>query len=90
MSCTPPSLESAFRSSCSSEELYIKLSELGQEADRHPPAGFAILEHVETVLDSIKNMQQATREFSNVHRGILSIITEPLHLGSDPVGLVAG
>jgi len=58
------------------EELDIKIFERsGKKLTGISPAGYAILEHVETVLNSVKNIKQAAREYSNANRGSLSIAT---------------
>lgn len=58
------------------EELDIKIFERsGKKLTGISPAGFAILEHVEALLNNVKSIKQAAREYSNAHRGSLTIAT---------------
>ncbi|MDJ0834714.1 MAG: LysR substrate-binding domain-containing protein [Gammaproteobacteria bacterium] len=58
------------------EELDIKIFERsGKKLTGISPAGYAILEHVESLLNNVKNIKQAAREYSNANRGSLSLAT---------------
>lgn len=58
------------------EELDIKIFERsGKKLTGISPAGYAVLEHVEALLNSVKSIKQAAREYSNANRGSLSIAT---------------
>lgn len=58
------------------EELDIKIFERsGKKLTGISPAGYAVLEHVEALLNNVKSIKQAAREYSNANRGSLSIAT---------------
>ncbi|MDJ0880255.1 MAG: LysR substrate-binding domain-containing protein [Gammaproteobacteria bacterium] len=58
------------------EELDIKIFERsGKKLTGISPAGYAVLEHVNALLNNVKSIKQAAREYSNAHRGSLSIAT---------------
>ncbi len=58
------------------EELDIKIFERsGKKLTGISPAGYAVLEHVNALLNNAKSIKQAAREYSNAHRGSLSIAT---------------
>ncbi|MCK4707511.1 MAG: LysR family transcriptional regulator [Gammaproteobacteria bacterium] len=58
------------------EELDIKIFERsGKKLTGISPAGYAVLEHVESLLNNVKSIKQAAREYSNANRGSLSIAT---------------
>ena len=58
------------------EELDIKIFERsGKKLTGISPAGYAVLEHVNDLLNSVKSIKQAAREYSNANRGSLSIAT---------------
>jgi LysR family cys regulon transcriptional activator len=58
------------------EELDIKIFERsGKKLTGISPAGYAVLEHVNSLLNNVKSIKQAAREYSNAHRGSLSIAT---------------
>lgn len=58
------------------EELDIKIFERsGKKLTGISPAGYAILEHVEALLNNVKSIKQAAREYSNANRGSLSLAT---------------
>ena len=58
------------------EELDIKIFERsGKKLTGISPAGYAVLEHVESLLNNVKSIKQAAREYSNANRGTLSIAT---------------
>ncbi len=58
------------------EELDIKIFERsGKKLTGISPAGYAVLEHVNALLNSVKSIKQAAREYSNANRGSLSIAT---------------
>jgi LysR family cys regulon transcriptional activator len=58
------------------EELDIKIFERsGKKLTGISPAGYAVLEHVNALLNNVKNIKQAAREYSNANRGSLSIAT---------------
>ncbi len=58
------------------EELDIKIFERsGKKLTGISPAGYAVLEHVESLLNNVKSIKQAAREYSMANRGSLSIAT---------------
>jgi len=58
------------------EELDIKIFERsGKKLTGISPAGYAVLEHVDSLLNNVKSIKQAAREYSNANRGSLSIAT---------------
>lgn len=58
------------------EELDIKIFERsGKKLTGISPAGYAVLEHVNALLNNVKSIKQAAREYSNANRGSLSIAT---------------
>lgn len=58
------------------EELDIKIFERsGKKLTGISPAGYAVLEHVNELLNNVKSIKQAAREYSNANRGSLSIAT---------------
>lgn len=58
------------------EELDIKIFERsGKKLTGISPAGYAVMEHVESLLNNIKSIKQAAREYSNAKRGSLSLAT---------------
>jgi len=58
------------------DELGIQIFERsGKKLTAISPAGQVILEHVTNLLNCAKNIKQAAREFSNSHRGSLTIAT---------------
>ena len=58
------------------EELDIKIFERsGKKLTGITPAGYAVLEHVESLLNNVKSIKQAAREYSNANRGSLSLAT---------------
>ena len=58
------------------EELDIKIFERsGKKLTGISPAGYAILEHVESLLNNVKSIKHAAREYSMANRGSLSIAT---------------
>jgi LysR family cys regulon transcriptional activator len=58
------------------DELDIQIFERsGKKLTSISPAGHAILEHVNDLLNSAKNIKQAAREFSKSNRGSLTIAT---------------
>ena len=58
------------------EELDIKIFERsGKKLTGISPAGYAVLEHVNSLLNNVKSIKQAAREYSNANRGSLSIAT---------------
>ena len=58
------------------DELDIQIFERsGKKLTSISPAGHAILEHVESLLNNAKNIKQAAKEFSKSNRGSLTIAT---------------
>lgn len=58
------------------EELDIKIFERsGKKLTGISPAGYAVLEHVNALLNNVKSIKHAAREYSNANRGSLSIAT---------------
>lgn len=58
------------------EELDIKIFERsGKKLTGISPAGYAVLEHVNELLNNVKSIKQAAREYSHANRGSLSIAT---------------
>lgn len=58
------------------EELDIKIFERsGKKLTGISPAGYAVLEHVESLLNNVKSIKHAAREYSMANRGSLSIAT---------------
>ena len=58
------------------DELDIQIFERsGKKLTAVSPAGHAILEHVTDLLNNVKNIKQAARDFSNHQRGSLTIAT---------------
>ncbi len=58
------------------DELDIQIFERsGKKLTAISPAGHAILEHVTDLLNNVKNIKQAARDFSNHSRGSLTIAT---------------
>jgi LysR family cys regulon transcriptional activator len=58
------------------DELDIQIFERsGKKLTAVSPAGHAILEHVTDLLNNVKNIRQAARDFSNHSRGSLTIAT---------------
>lgn len=58
------------------DELDIQIFERsGKKLTAISPAGHAVLEHVNNLLNSAHNIKQAAREFSNCQRGSLTIAT---------------
>ena len=58
------------------DELDIQIFERsGKKLTAISPAGHAILEHVTDLLNNVKNIKQAARDFSNYSRGSLTIAT---------------
>lgn len=58
------------------DELDIQIFERsGKKLTAITPAGHAILEHVTDLLNNVKNIKQAARDFSNHNRGSLTIAT---------------
>jgi LysR family transcriptional regulator, cys regulon transcriptional activator len=58
------------------EELDIKIFERsGKKLTGISPAGYAVLEHVNELLNNVKSIKQAAREYSHANRGSLSLAT---------------
>lgn len=58
------------------DELDIQIFERsGKKLTSLSPAGYAIMEHIDSLLNNVKNIKQAANEFSSCNRGELSIAT---------------